>query len=198
MIDEAFRREVDELVAEVKVLRAESAARKLLGRYMFLCDAPLPEYQLSELQRAGAIAELFTDDAVWEGVGGPHGAQFGRKVGPAAIAEHMAGFFGVQNPRLVFNTHYLSTECLIATSETAEGTWVQLQPWIYDNGKALLRSSRLHVQFRDTARGWRIAHYRTESLFIADLPDGWTTSLISQSVLLDRPSRAIVAFDLEN
>ena len=65
MIDEAFRREVDELVAEVKVLRAESAARKLLGRYMFLCDAPLPEYQLSELQRAGAIADLFTDAAVW-------------------------------------------------------------------------------------------------------------------------------------
>jgi hypothetical protein len=49
----------------------------------------------------------------------------------------------------------------------------------------------LHVQFRDTERGWRIAHYRTESLFIADLPEGWTKSLISQSVLLPQTSPAL-------
>jgi len=139
---------------------------------------------MSESQRAEAIAELFDQDAIWEGVGGAHGAQFGRKVGPAAIAEHMTAFFGVQNPRLVFNTHYLTTECLVATSDTADGTWVQFQPWIYEDGTSLLRSSRLHVQFRDSAHGWRITHYRTESLFIADLPDAWTKSLIAESVLL--------------
>jgi hypothetical protein len=47
------------------------------------------------------------------------------------------------------------------------------------------------VQLRDTESGWRITHYRTESLFIADLPDGWTKSLISQSVLLPRTSPAL-------
>jgi hypothetical protein len=182
------RRDLDALAAEVAVLRAEASARRLLGRYMFLCDAPLPEYRMSESQRGQAIAELFDQDAVWEGVGGKHGAQFGRKVGPAAIAEHMTAFFAVQNPRLVFNTHYLSTESLAATSNTAQGTWVQFQPWIYDDGTSLLRSSRLHVQFRDTQLGWRISHYRTESLFVADLPDGWTRSLIAESVLLSQPS----------
>ncbi len=188
MISQELEHQIAELAAEVKALRAESQARKLLGRYMFLCDAPLPEYQMSDEQRARAIADLFTVDAVWEGVGGAHGAQFGQKTGPAAISEHMAAFFSVQNPRLVFNTHYLTTESLVATADSAEGTWVQFQPWIYDNGEALLRSSRLHVRFRDTPLGWRIAHYRTENLFIADLPDAWTTSLIAQSVLLERPS----------
>lgn len=188
MSDDDLRRDLDALAAEVAVLRAESAARKLLGRYMFLCDAPLPEYRMSDGRRADAIGGLFTEDAVWEGVGGAHGAQFGRKIGPAAIAEHMSAFFGVENPRLVFNTHYLSTECLVATPTTAEGTWVQFQPWIYEDGTSLLRSSRLHVQSRDTESGWRIAHYRTESLFIADLPEGWTKSLISQSVLLPQSS----------
>ena len=172
-----------ELAAEVKVLRAESEARRLLGRYMFLCDSPLPEHQMSDEQRCQAIAGLFTEDAIWEGVGGTHGAQFGRKVGPAAIAEHMTGFYGVRDPRQIFNTHYLCSECLTATADTAEGTWVQFQPWIYDDGTSLLRSSRLHVRFRDTAVGWRIAHYRTENLFIADLPDTWTKSLIASSVL---------------
>ena len=191
MSDDDLRRDLDALAAEVAVLRAESAARKLLGRYMFLCDAPLPEYRMSDTRRADAVGALFAEDAIWEGVGGAHGAQFGRKVGPAAIAEHMSAFFGVGNPRLVFNTHYLSTECLVATATTAEGTWVQFQPWIYEDGTSLLRSSRLHVQFRDTESGWRIAHYRTESLFIADLPEGWTRSLISQSVLLPQSSPAL-------
>ena len=132
-----------ELAAEVKVLRAESEARRLLGRYMFLCDSPLPEHQMSDEQRCRAIAGLFAEDAIWEGVGGTHGAQFGRKVGPAAIAEHMTGFYGVRDPRQIFNTHYLCSECLTATADTAEGTWVQFQPWIYDDGTSLLRSSRL-------------------------------------------------------
>ena len=184
MIDEAFRRDVDELVAEVKVLRAESAARKLLGRYMFLCDAPLPEYQLSELQRAGAIAELFADDAVWEGVGGAHGAQFGRKVGPAAIAEHMTALLrrpksalGLQHPLPVYRM--LGRDIGDRRRDVGAVPAVDLRrraarccdPAVYTFGSATLPD------------GWRIAHYRTESLFIADLPDGWTTSLISQSVL---------------
>jgi hypothetical protein len=187
-----IRRDLTALATEVGVLRAEASARRLLGRYMFLCDAPLPQYGMSESQRAEAIAELFDEDAIWEGVGGAHGAQFGRKVGPEAIAEHMSAFFGVENPRLVFNTHYLSTECLVATPTTAEGTWVQFQPWIYEDGTSLLRSSRLHVQFRDTESGWRIAHYRTESLFIADLPDAWTKSLIGESVLLQHSGPTVL------
>lgn len=182
-LDEVVQ-ELSALRAEVGALRGESAARRLLGRYMFLCDAPVPEPGMSQAQRSDAIGDLFSENAVWEGVGGTHGAQFGRKVGPAEIAAHMAGFFGVRDPAITFNTHYLCTESLTASADSAQGTWVQFQPWVFDDGTSVLRSSRLHVRFRDTEPGWRITHYRTENLFIADLPAGWATSMISQSELL--------------
>lgn len=180
--------ELSALAADVRTLRAESEARRLLGRYMFLCDAPLPDARMSAEERATAIGELFAADAVWEGVGGTHGAQFGRKIGPDAIAAHMAGFFGARDPALVFNTHYLCTESLTATADSAEGTWVQFQPWVFDDGTSVLRSSRLHVGFRVTGRGWRISRYRTENLFIADLPTDWAKSLIARSELFAEPS----------
>ena len=61
---------------------------------------------------------------------------------------------------------------------------MQFQPWIYDDGSSLIRSSRLHVKFRKTAAGWRIANYRTENLFIGKLPDNWAQTLIQTSVLM--------------
>jgi hypothetical protein len=134
--------------------------------------------------RADAIGAL-TEDALWQGVGGAHGAQFGAHRGPAEIAAHMRKFYAAENPRQIFNTHYLTAEQLIATSaDTAEGNWVQFQPWVYDDGSSLIRSSRLHVQFRKTEAGWRIAHYRTENLFIGKLPDNWAQTLIGSSVLM--------------
>ncbi|WP_448616496.1 nuclear transport factor 2 family protein [Modestobacter sp. URMC 112] len=173
-----------QLTQEVRQLRAEAEARRLLGRYMFLCDSPLPQPDVSDEERARAIGDLFTEDGIWEGVGGTHGAQFGRHVGPAAIAAHMTGFYTASNPRQVFNTHYLCSEQLWATVEGAEGQWVQFQPWIYDDGHSLIRSSRLHVRFRPTDGGWRISHYRTENLFIGDLPDRWWTTHLERSQLI--------------
>jgi hypothetical protein len=76
----------------------------------------------------------------------------------------------------------------VATADDAEGTWVQFQPWVFDDGTSMLRSSRLHVRFRGTEKGWRIAHYRTENLFIADLPDGWAKSMISGAELFAEPA----------
>ncbi len=96
----------------------------------------------------------------------------------------MTGFYTASNPRQIFNTHYLCSEQLWATAGGAEGQWVQFQPWIYDDGTSLLRSSRLHVRFRPTDDGWRIERYRTENLFVAPLPDGWWTSHLHESTLM--------------
>ncbi|MCC6828031.1 MAG: nuclear transport factor 2 family protein [Novosphingobium sp.] len=175
---------VAQLRQDVAALKAEAAARRVLGRYMFLCDSPLPEGEMSAEERAVMIGDLFTEDAIWEGVGGAHGAQFGRHNGPAEIAAHMGRFYAARDPRQVFNTHYVCSEQVQATAEGAEGQWVQFQPWIHDDGTSILRSSRLHVFFRETPMGWKIARYRTENLFIADLPNDWTKSLIAQSVLM--------------
>jgi len=176
---------VIQLQQEVAELRAEAAARRVLGRYMFLCDSPNPAGEMTPEERGRAIADLFTVDGIWEGVGGAHGAQFGRNVGREAIAAHMRGFYAAKDPQQVFNTHYVCSEQVRATADGAEGQWVQFQPWINDRGEAVLRSSRLHVEFRSTGEGWKIARYRTENIFIADLPANWPKSLIAQSILME-------------
>ena len=178
-----LRSAITALQDEVCKLRVEADARHVLGRYMYLCDVPDPMGPRTSEERGQAIAALFTGDGIWEGVGQAHGTAFGRQIGPQAIASGMARFFAASAPRQIFNTHYLCTEQLRATAEGAEGHWVQFQPWIDDQGQALLRSSRLNVRFRHTDAGLKIAHYRTENLFIANLPADWTDSLISQSVL---------------
>lgn len=175
---------VNQMRQELNALKAEAEARRLLGRYMYLCDSPLPEYGMSDADRVRAIGDLFTEDAIWEGVGGTHGAQFGQHIGPSQISAHMGRFYGARDPRQIFNTHYLCSEQLRATPEGAEGNWVQFQPWIYDDGSSVIRSSRLHVRFRSTAAGWKIARYRTESLFVGKLPDAWTSTQIDTSVLM--------------
>lgn len=171
------------LQAEVALLRAEAEIRRLVGRYMFLCDAPLAEPGMSDDARGAAIAALYTEDGVWEGVGAAHGTQFGRMVGRAEIAAFFANFYR-RAPRQVFNTHYLCSEQIFPGEDAAEGRWVQFQPWVFENGEAMLRSSRLQIRFLRTAEGWRIGRYRTENLFVAPLAASWPSSLIEQSTLL--------------
>jgi ketosteroid isomerase-like protein len=176
-----------ELRRDVAALKAEAEARRVLSRYMFLCDVPLPEPAIAAGQRARAIGELFCEDAVWEGVGGTHGAQFGRHEGREAITAHFERFYSARDPKQVFNTHYLCTEHVRATTVGAEGRWVQFQPWVDDTGASLLRSSRLHVVLRGSGAELRIARYRTENLFVAPLPAGWTSQLLPASVLFAAP-----------
>ncbi|WP_238455771.1 nuclear transport factor 2 family protein [Azohydromonas lata] len=165
-------------------LSAESDIRRLISRYMRLCDLPLPDADLSEAQRVHAIAALFCEDGVWEGVGEYYENQFGRLEGRARIAGHFSNFFNAQEPRLIFNCHYLTTENIEVKGDVAEGLWVQFQPWIYADSSSLLRSSRLRCLFRREQGVWKIAHYRTENVFIAPLPPGWATTFPKSFSLL--------------
>ncbi|WP_334183868.1 nuclear transport factor 2 family protein [Novosphingobium sp.] len=175
--------ELNRLRADVALLQAEAGARRTLGRYMRLCDVPRLMTGASEEERAQAIAALFMPQAIWEGVGGAHGAQFGSQVGREAIAAHFLNFYTRREPLQVFNTHYLCTESLEAADGRVTGDWVQFQPWVDVAGGSLLRSSRLNVTFEQVGEEWLIAHYRTENLFIAALPDNWWSSLIARPAL---------------
>ena len=174
---------LDQLTASVARLTAEADARRLIGRYMALCDIPVPQHGINDAARCTAIAALFTADAVWEGIGGAHGARFGCQKGRVAIRAHMLRFFTEERPRKTFNTHFLCTEQVEADAAGVTGRWVQFQPWGFEDGAAILRSSRLDVRFAPEDGVLRIARYRTESLFVADLPADWATSQIGTSFL---------------
>ncbi len=174
------------LIRRVEVLEAEADIRRLQARYMFLCDTPNPEYGVADdAKRIELILELYTEDAVWEGVGEYYDGQFGRAEGKAAIREHFQRFWGEKkDPALLLNAHYLTSEQIHVHGDTADGQWIHMQPWLFSDGKSLLRSSRLNNAFRKEPDGWRITRTRTENVFVAPLPDRFASDYPSTSVLL--------------
>ncbi|ANY23006.1 nuclear transport factor 2 family protein [Gordonia terrae] len=174
------------LVARVETLEAEADIRRIQARYMFLCDTPCPEPGLADdAARIERIVDLYTDDAVWEGVGEYYDGQFGRAEGKQAIREHFRRFWGEKrDPALLLNAHYLTSEQIRVDGDDAEGQWIHMQPWLFADGTALLRSSRLNNAFRRDDGRWRITRTRTENVFIAPLPTGFAESYPSSSVLM--------------
>ncbi|MBN3787684.1 nuclear transport factor 2 family protein [Burkholderia sp. Ac-20353] len=182
-------KDYDTLIRRIETLEAESEIRKIQARYMLLCDTPLPEYGVkNDAERIDLIMQLYTDDAIWEGVGEYYDNQFGRAVGSAAIREHFEEFwFKKKDPELILNCHYLTSEQIHVNTDgkTADGQWVHMQPWLFSNGKALLRSSRLNNTFRRESDGhWKITRTRTENLFVAPLSPTWASDYPSTSVLM--------------
>ncbi|MCF8481724.1 MAG: nuclear transport factor 2 family protein [Rhodospirillum sp.] len=187
MSDTPKNAEIAALVRRIEVLEAEADIRRLQARYMFLCDTPLPEYGVEDdAGRIDRIMALYTEDAVWEGVGEYYEGQFGKAVGAAAIRAHFEAFWGEKrDPALLLNCHYLTSEQIHVHGETAKGQWVHMQPWLFSDGKALLRSSRLNNAFRLEPDGvWKITRTRTENVFIAPLPSRWASDYPSKSILM--------------
>lgn len=176
---------IAELARRVEVLEAEAEIRRVQARYMFLCDTPCPEFGVrDDTHRIEKIMDLYAEDAVWEGVGEYYDNQFGRAVGAAAIRRHFEKFWGEkQDPALLLNAHYLTSEQIAVDGEEATGLWIHMQPWLFADGTALLRSSRLNNAFRKTGGTWKITRTRTENVFVAPLPAGWASDYPSASVL---------------
>ena len=185
---EQLAAQVQGLAAEVAVLRAEADIRRLQARYMWLCDTPCPEAGADDqAERVRRIVDLYTEDAVWEGVGDYYDNQFGRNVGREAIRRHFEGFWGQRrDPELLLNIHYLTSEQIHVRGDEAEGQWVHCQPWIFSDGSSLLRSSRLNNAFRKVDGVWKVSRTRTENIFVAPLQPGWAESAGLRSVLMRR------------
>lgn len=179
---------VEALTREVHVLRAEAEIRRLQARYMFLCDTPCPEPGCEDdTVRIEKILELYTEDAVWEGVGSYYDNQFGQSVGKDAIRKHFQGFWGQKrDPALVLNVHYLTSEQIHVNGNEADGQWVHMQPWVFSDGSSLIRSSRLNNLFRRVDGVWKVSRTRTENVFVAPMPPNWAESIPEASVLMSK------------
>jgi ketosteroid isomerase-like protein len=173
------------LVARIETLEAEADIRRVQSRYMFLCDTPCPEPVADDAERIELIVDLYTEDAVWEGVGDYYDGQFGRAEGKQAIREHFQRFWGEKrDPTLLLNAHYLTSEQIHVDGDRATGQWIHMQPWLFSDGTALLRSSRLNNAFRKVDGRWRVTRTRTENVFIAPLRNNFAESFPSVSVLM--------------
>jgi ketosteroid isomerase-like protein len=176
------------LARRVAVLEAEAEIRRVQARYMFLCDTPCPEPDVrDDRRRIDLIMDLYTEDAVWEGVGEYYDGQFGRAEGAEAIRRHFEAFWDSErDPALVLNVHYLTSEQLHVDGDRADGQWVHVQPWLFADGTGVLRSSRLNNSFRAVGDTWKITRTRTENVLVGPLPPSWATHFPSTSVLMGR------------
>ncbi len=152
------------LMDRLAVLEAESAIRRLLNRYMALCDVPGPA------QRAEGLAQLFCEDAVWQGVGSRYAKKFGRVDGRAAIVSMLMSYLPPQ-PHFQFNAHFLNGERLCVDGTKAEGQWWLQQLSRYDSGHGESIVAALGLVFRQVEGVWLIESLTTERLDACPLAD---------------------------
>jgi len=146
------------LLQRLATLEGESQVRRLMARYMDLCDVPRALTQVREL------AELFSEDAIWEGVGSQTAQTFGQHQGREAIAAFVGGYLP-PSEHFRLNLHYLTSESIVVDGSTARGQWIMQQICTYANGRSELFGTRLNVDFRCVDGAWLIAHFRTQRLF---------------------------------
>jgi hypothetical protein len=180
---------IESLVRRIEVLEAEADIRRIQARYMFLCDTPCPESGVeSDKQRIELTLGLYADDAVWEGVGEYYDNQFGRAVGKEELRAHFNRFCPEdQDPKLVLNAHWLTSEQIHVHGDEADGQWIHFQPWLFEDGKSLIRGSRLNNAFRKIDGKWSITRTRTGNVAIVDLPGFFASSYPEKSALMKAP-----------
>ncbi|MGY0056716.1 nuclear transport factor 2 family protein [Streptomyces sp. LZ34] len=132
-----------------------------LNRYLALCDVPA--------SAEGELADLFTEDAVWEGGGAAYAEKFGRIEGREAIVGMLSAYLP-PNPHFRANVHLLFPGTVEINDNAAHGSWRMQQLSRDDSGDAEIAVARLEVTFRLDPDRPRISAFRTERLFSAPLP----------------------------
>jgi ketosteroid isomerase-like protein len=145
------------LSRRIEDLEAQVAIRAVVADYMRLCD------RLDASTPMEQLADLFTEDAVWRGVGARYAAAFGEHRGRAAIIAMLDGYR--QPPHFAFNAHFLTSEKITVSGESASGSWLMLQTATYAHGASDLRSARLTIGFARAGDRWRMNRFETENLF---------------------------------
>lgn len=150
------------LLQRLETLEGESQVRRLMARYMDLCDVPRAETQVHEL------AQLFAVDAIWEGVGSQTARTFGQHRGRDAVAAFVGGYLPPSD-HFRLNLHYLTSESIVVDGSGAQGQWIMQQISTYADGRNELFGTRLDIDFRRVDGVWLIAHFRTQRLFNTEL-----------------------------
>lgn len=160
------RETVASLSKLVWALEQEKHVRACMQRYMALCDVLDVGFDLSQLM------DLFTEDAVWQGVGKRYTKTFGTYEGKTAIAG-MFEKYTLPPAHFALNAHFLTNEAIVVTDDQATGNWLLLQTATFHDGHSQLSSAKLTVQFTREDDVWKMCHFQTESLFNRPVDTPW-------------------------
>ncbi|WP_311215396.1 MULTISPECIES: nuclear transport factor 2 family protein [unclassified Arthrobacter] len=152
--------QTDSMVSRrLAALENREAARLTLSRYMDLCDVPR-----EKATTAQDLAEIFTDDAVWEGTGPEYGRKFGSVKGRPAIIAMLMSYLPPAR-HFTTNIHVLGEASIHSENDHhATGFWMMQQISEYCDGQREIVAARLTVDFTLVRGIARINHFRTQKL----------------------------------
>lgn len=146
---------LEDLERRVKVLEDIEDIKRLKHRYCAYCD---DQYD------ADALADLFVEDAVWDG--GTRGVNNGR--------DQIRGFFKRAPQRLPFAIHMVLNPIIEVNGDRAKGTWYLFQPCTYAEGnRAVWGSARYDEEYVRVNGEWKFKHLKLTSHFWTPFNEGW-------------------------
>jgi len=140
----------------LQALEDAEAIRNLKSRYAALCD---------DNYEADGIAELFTEDAIWESPG------LGRFEGREAIREFFRGAAEIFS----FAVHYSLNGQIYVSGDAARAQWYLFMPCTMAQGnRAMWRAGIDHEHYRRVEGAWLMSEKRSQPLMNVPFDEGWT------------------------
>jgi uncharacterized protein (TIGR02246 family) len=139
----------------LRVLEDIEAIKQLKARYATACD---------DNYNADAIAELFTEDAVWDGgtLGKAHGREKIR-----TFFRHAPAFFP-------FAIHHVMNPMIEVDGDHAHAQWYLLQPATMAKGnQAVWLAATYHDDYVRAGGKWLFQHLRVTARFLTPYDEGW-------------------------
>ena len=152
---------LEDLERRLRVLEDIEDIKRLKARYCAYCD---------DNYNAGAIAGLFTEDAVWDG-----GIR-GRADGRAGIHD----FFVRASQRLPFAIHMVMNPVIEVNGDTATGSWYLFQACTYaEENQAVWGSGKYDEEYVRIDGVWMFKHLKLTSFFWTPFDQGWAKARFS-------------------
>jgi ketosteroid isomerase-like protein len=146
---------LERIERRLQLLEDAEAIRNLKARYAALCDN---QYD------AEGIANLFTEDAVWES------ARLGRFEGREAIRSFFRGASAIFS----FAIHYSLNGHIEVEGDTARARWYLFMPCTLAAGnQAVWRAGIDHETYARLNGTWMFRHKRSEPLMSVPFETGW-------------------------
>jgi ketosteroid isomerase-like protein len=172
----ALRQEVARLADRVDRLESIKAVSHLLYRYVHIAD---------EIKDADVIAQCFTEDAVWEGLG--RFDEF-KAVGRQAIR---GMFHDVFTTYLPFTAHWVTNQIITLSrdGDKAYGQWHILEAAnLKENCAQVWLVAWYDNEFVRVDDEWKISHVRLVHTFVCPYEEGWLKTKYVSPITLEKVS----------
>lgn len=150
---------VEELAKRIQILEDIELIKDLKALYAEVCD---------DHYNPQRMADLFTEDAVWDG-----GKHFGVHRGKDAVIE----FFTGVSDNIVFARHYFVQPRLkVDGSDLCSGTWYMWMVGTFAGNKAVFFAAIEEDVYQRVNGRWFIKNLKLHSDFITPYEEGWHKS----------------------